>query len=182
MTEMNLSDACLSPRRAAAVGVPVVSWLRSALPGLALALAGVLILHLGRGQPAWFGAQVGPGLMAQILGKGVIGLGAAWAVWRMLRPDPVREAGCAPGDTTDAQPWSGPALLGAVLLFALAVPQLGLVAAITLAAALAAWGAGERHLGALLLTVLGLAGLTIGIVLMLLPPTAPLWPAFWSRF
>ncbi len=150
--------------------------LRRALPGLALAAAGAAMLTLARGQPAWLGADVGPGLMARWLGKGVIGLGSAWAVWRLLRPDPSCAPACGTGDGADAQRWSGPALLGAVLLFALSVPALGLVASAALAAALAAWGAGERRLPALALTVAGLAVLTAGIGLLLLPPTAPLWP------
>lgn len=146
------------------------------LPGLALVAAGAGMLWVARGQPAWLGANVGPGLMARLLAKGVIGLGAAWAVWRALRPQPVGAARCAPGAGTGAQPWSGPALLGAVLLFALALPTLGIVASAALAAALAAWGAGERQPRGLALTVAGIAALTAGIGLALLPPTAPLWP------
>ena len=169
-------------RARARAGLKGLSTLRRALPGLALALAGVAMLALARGQPAWLGEAVGPGLMAQLLGMGVIGLGAAWALWRALRPEPACTTGCATGEGTDAQPMSGPALLGAVLLFALAMPALGLVASATLTAALAAWGAGKRHAGSLALTVAGLAGLAAGIGLVLLPPTAPLWPAFWSRF
>lgn len=156
--------------------------LRRMLPGLALAGAGAAMLLLARGQPAWLGANVGPGLMAQLLGKGVIALGLAWAAWRVLRPDPDCAAGSGTGVPDEAQRWSGPALLGAVLLFALALPMLGLVASAALAAALAAWGAGERSLRALALTVTGLAGLVAGIGLALLPPTAPLWPAVLSRF
>lgn len=152
------------------------------MPGIALFAAGGVMLWLARGQPAWLGATVGPGLMAQLLGKGVIGLGAAWALLRVLRPDPASTQSCATGEVAEAQRWSGPALLGAVLLFALAMPVLGLVVSAALAAALAAWGAGERNLTALLLTVAGLAGLTTVIGLALLPPTAPLWPASWSRF
>jgi hypothetical protein len=140
------------------------------------------MLVVARGQPGWLGANVGPGLMAQLLGKGVVALGVAWALWRWLRPDPACTTGCATGDGTDAQRWSGPALLGAVVLFALALPVLGLVVSAALAAALAAWGAGERQMGALALTVAGLAGLTAGIGLALLPPTAPLWPPVWPRF
>lgn len=166
----------------ARAGLKGLTILRRALPGLALALAGVAMLALARGQPAWLGGAVGPGLMAQLLGKGVIGLGAAWALWRALRPEPACTTGCATGDGTDAQPMSGPALLGAVLLFALTMPMLGLIASVALSAALAAWGAGERHVGALALTVAGLAVLTAGIGVVLLPPTAPLWPAFLPRF
>ena len=155
-----------------------------ALPGLTLCAAGVAMLWLARGQPAWLGANVGPGLMAQLLGKGVIGLGALWALWRALVPDPGGMAGCGAGDGegAGAQRWSGPALLGAVLAFALSLPGLGLVVSTMLAAALAAWGAGERSAVALGLTVAGLGALTGVIGVTLLPPTAPLWPAPWRAF
>jgi len=180
---MTLTPLMPDPGRARTrAGLKGLSTLGRALPGLALALAGAAMLSLARGQPAWLGGAVGPGLMAQLLGKGVIGLGAAWALWRALRPEPACATGCVTGEGADAQPMSGPALLGAVLLFALTMPVLGLVVSATLAAALAAWGAGERQAGALALTVAGLAGLTAGIGLVLLPPTAPLWPAFWTRF
>jgi len=153
-----------------------------ALPGLALCAAGVAMLWLARGQPAWLGGHVGPGLMAQLLGKGVIGLGALWALWRALRPEAGCAAGCGMGEGAGAQRWSGPALLGAVLAFALTLPGLGLVASAALAAALAAWGAGERSVLALGLTVAGLGVLTGVIGVTLLPPTAPLWPAPWRAF
>ncbi|MGY6410145.1 MAG: hypothetical protein ACXIUV_03840 [Alkalilacustris sp.] len=159
-----------------------------ALPGLALCAAGVVMLWLARGQPAWLGGQVGPGLMAQLLGKGVIALGALWALWRAVSPEPggvpAGGAGCGAGDgaVAGAQRWSGPALLGAVLAFALTLPGLGLVAAAMLAAGLAAWGAGERSAAALGLMVAGLGVLTGVIGVMLLPPTAPLWPAPWRAF
>lgn len=159
-----------------------------ALPGLALCAAGAAMLWLARGQPAWLGGHVGPGLMSQLLGKGVIGLGALWALWRAVSPEPgavaSAVAGCGAGDEAGAgaQRWSGPALLGAVLAFALALPGLGLVASAALAAALAAWGAGERSALALGLTVAGLGVLTGVIGVTLLPPTAPLWPAPWRAF
>jgi hypothetical protein len=72
---------------------------------------------------------------------------------------------------------SAPALLGAVLAFALGVPVLGLVLSAGLAAGLAAWGAGERTPLALAVTVLGLMALVALVGVALLPPTAPLWPA-----
>jgi hypothetical protein len=114
--------------------------------------------------------------MAQLLSKGVIGIGGLWALWRALRTDHHSSAGCGTGTST--QRWSGPALLGAVLLFALTLPTTGLVISAGLAAALAALGAGERGLVALALTVAGLALLTAIVGMTLLPPTAPLWPAF----
>ena len=154
----------------------MVAALRRALPGLALCAIGVAMLALAHGQPAWLGTNVGPGLMAQLLAKGVIALGALWAVMQALRPDPASSLRCSAGDGAAAQRWSGPALLGAVLVFALALPTLGLVSSAALAAGLAAWGAGERNLRALVLTVAGLTALTAGIGLAVLPPTAPLWP------
>lgn len=158
------------------------SW-RSALlriaPGLALCVIGVAMLWLARGQPAWLGGNVGPGLLARVLGKAVVALGALWALWLWLRADPSGPADCGTADqAAEVQRWSGPALLGAVLVFALALPPLGLVVSATLAAAMAAIGAGERGAVALGLTVAGLAALTAGIGVTLLPPTAPLWPAF----
>ncbi len=150
--------------------------LKRALPGLALCAVGVAMLLLARGQPAWLGPNVGPGLLAQLLAKGVIAIGSLWAVWLALRTEHDGPKGCGTGATT--QSWSGLALLGAVLLFALALPVLGLVISAGLAAALAALGAGERGPVALGLTVAGLSGLTAIIGITFLPPTAPLWPAF----
>lgn len=153
--------------------------MQRAVPGLALCLAGLLMFFLVRGQPAWLGQNVGPGLMAKLLAVGVIALGALWAIWCAVRPDPMQEAsGCGTGDGAPAERWSGPALLGSVLVFALSLPVLGLVISGSLAAALAAWGAGEREVPALAITVLGIAMMILGIGLTLLPPTAPLWPAF----
>jgi hypothetical protein len=142
------------------------------LPGGAIAGAGVAMLALAQGQPAWLGGQFGPGLMARLLGIGVIGLGAAWMAICAISPHPPRTP--APSGTGLA--WSGPALLGAVLVFALALPALGLVLAAGLAAMLAALGAGERRPRGLAVTVAGLMALVAGIGELLLPPTAPLWP------
>ncbi|KPQ12389.1 MAG: TTT family transport system small permease component [Saliniramus fredricksonii] len=147
-----------------------------AVPGLALVLTGLAMLILAYGQPAWLDAHVGPGLFAQLLSKGVIALGAIWAAFRALDATPRRPAPCAePADAT-AQRWSGPALLGAVLLFALSLPAFGLVISAGLAATLAAIGAGERNPVALAVTVCALVVMTMVIGLTLLPPTAPLWP------
>jgi hypothetical protein len=166
---------------------------RRALPGAAICLAGLAMLVVALGQPAWLGGSIGPGLMARAIAAGVIVLGAAWAIWCALsRPDtgaaaPQDTARGRAGCTTDAaadtgraapQRHSGPALLAAVLAFALAVPVLGLVAGAALAAAVTAWGAGERALPALVATATGLGGLTALIGVLLLPPTAPLWPGF----
>ena len=80
----------------------------------------------------------------------MIALGAIWAAFRALDATPRRPAPCAepaePADAT-AQRWSGPALLGAVLLFALSLPAFGLVISAGLAATLAAIGAGETQSG-----------------------------------
>ena len=153
-----------------------------ATSGLALVVIGSVMLILAHGQPAWLGGNVGPGLFAQLLSKGVIALGAIWAALCALNAPPPRLAPCAepapcaaPADAT-AQRWSGPALLGAVLLFALTMPSLGLVISAGLAATLAAIGAGERNPAALVTTVGALVIMTIAIGLTLLPPTAPLWP------
>lgn len=147
-----------------------------AVPGLALVVTGSAMLILAHGQPAWLGGNVGPGLFAQLLSKGVIALGAIWAVFCALNAPPPQPAPCAePADVT-AQRWSGPALLGAVLLFALSLPAFGLVISAGLAATLAAIGAGERNPVALAVTVGALVAMTMMIGLALLPPTAPLWP------
>jgi len=147
-----------------------------AVPGLALVVIGSVMLILAYGQPAWLGGNVGPGLFAQLLSKGVIALGAIWAALCALNAPPPRPAPCAePADAT-AQRWSGPALLGAVLLFALTMPALGLVISAGFAATLAAIGAGERNPVALAVTVAALVAMTMAIGLTLLPPTAPLWP------
>jgi hypothetical protein len=161
------------------MGLPKRSFrvvLKHAAPGLALCALGVAMLWFARGQPAWVGANVGPGLMAQLLSKAVIGIGGFWALWRTLHPEQHGSEDC--GTEASTQPWSGPALLGAVLLFALTLPMLGLVISTTLAAALSAHGAGERDPVALGVTVTGLAMLTAVIGVTLLPPTTPLWPAF----
>jgi hypothetical protein len=152
------------PRRAAAL---------RAAPGLALCAIGLAILGIGASQPAWQGAQVGPGLFARILGLGVSAAGTAWALrCALLAEDALTErAAVAP-----ARRWSGPMLLGAVLAFALALPSLGIVAAATLAGGMAAVGAGERRAASLGLTTVGLAALAAAIGLTLLSPTAPLWP------
>jgi len=151
------------------------------LPGLALCAIGAGMWVLAQGQPAWLGGHVGPGLMAQLLAMGVIGLGAAWAVLCARAPAaeaPPPSAGCG-GETGGPAPGlslSAPALLGAVLVFALSLPVLGLILAAGLSAGLAAWGAGERTARALALTVAGLMALVAGVGVVLLPPTAPLWP------
>jgi len=149
------------------------------LPGLALCAIGAGMSGLAQGQPAWLGGHVGPGLIAQLLSFGVLGLGVAWTMI-CARP-PAAEApspGCGspPAKPVPGLRHSAPALLGAVLTFALTLPFVGLVLAAGLAAGLAAWGAGERSPRALGLTVAGLMALVALVGVALLPPTAPLWP------
>ena len=156
--------------------------LRRMLPGFVLCAIGAGMSGLAQGQPAWLGGDVVPGLMAQLLSLGVLGLGVAWAMLSARSPvTPTPSPGC--GNSSDCGAperglrHSAPALLGAVLIFALTVPVLGLVLAAGLAAALAAWGSGERSPRALAFTVLGLMTLVAFVGVALLPPTAPLWPA-----
>lgn len=142
---------------------------------LAIGLVGVGLWLLSQGQPARLGGAVGPGYMARGLALGVVGLAAVWtlAVWRAGLRIPPRAAVTA---KASARPGAGLALLGGVLAFALAVPVAGLVAGAALAAGAAAWATGERRAGALAVTALVLAALAAGIGVLLLPPTAPLWP------
>lgn len=154
--------------------------LRAAVPGLALAGIGAGLFVLARSQPLWLGQSVGPGLFAHALALGVAALGLAHAAACALVPRPAVPAGCGSDHAGGAAPdgWlAGPVLLGAVLAFALLVPVLGLVMAAGLAAGLAARAAGERRAGPLAITVAGLMGLVAAVGLLLLPPTAPLWPA-----
>lgn len=152
--------------------------LRRAVPGVALAMMGAGVLLLAGAQPAWLGNDVGPGLMALLLGKGILGLGVLWAVLCAVGGQDGSAASCEAAPRENAAGMSGPLLLGGVLVFALTLPLFGLVIAAGLAAICAAIGAGERAPRALALTVIGLACLTAAIGLTLLPPTAPLWPRF----
>lgn len=157
------------------------SWRRAALgrvlPGLALCAIGAGMWVLAQGQPAWLGGHVGPGLMAQLLALGVISLGAVWAMicaQRRVAQTPPAGCGREAGQPAPGLRHSAPALLGAMLAFALSLPHVGLVLAAGLAAGLAAWGAGERRPRALALTVAGLMALVALVGVALLPPTAPL--------
>ena len=152
--------------------------LRRAVPGIALAIIGAGMLLLASAQPAWLGNDVGPGLMAQFLGKSIIALGLLWAVLCAAGGQEPRAVSCESSPRKDAPGMSGPLLLGGVLIFALTLPLFGLVIAAGLAAMCSAIGAGERAFRALAVTVIGLACLTALIGLTLLPPTAPLWPRF----
>jgi len=150
----------------------VIGALRLA-PPLTLGLLGFGLWLLSQSQPARLGGAIGPGFMARGLAFGVVGLAALWAlsVWR----EGHSSAGAAPS-ARPAQRGAGLSLLAGVLAFALAVPVGGLVAGSAFAAGCAAWATGERRVRALAATMAGLAGLTAAIGLMLLPPTAPLWP------
>lgn len=152
--------------------------LRRAVAGIALALMGAGVLLMASTQPAWLGNDVGPGLMGQLIGKGILALGALWAVLCAAGGQEPRAASCESSPRRDATGMSGPLLLGGVLVFALTLPLFGLVIATGLAAMCSAIGAGERAFRALAVTVIGLACLTALIGLTLLPPTAPLWPRF----
>lgn len=168
-------DGMPAPHRAAAA-LPAA--LARLVPALALCAMGAGLLLVARSQPAWLGPHVGPGLMAQALAKGVLALGALWGLVLLLKKPVHGTPGCGQTSTGEATGWHAAALLGSVLLFGLTVPALGLVLAASLAAALAAVGAGERQPVALGLTVAGLGTMVAIIGVTLLPPTAPLWP--WS--
>lgn len=170
-------DLPLTPRLPDRNGPRVV--LRRVLPGLVLCAIGAGMSGLARGQPAWLGGNVGPGLMAQLLSLGVLGLGVVWALLSARSPVMPRSSPGCGSDSGSSMPglrYNAPAMLGAVLTFALSLPFVGLVLAGGLAAALAAWGAGERSPRALALTVLGLMALVVFVGVALLQPTAPLWP------
>ncbi len=146
---------------------------------VALGVVGLGFWLLSRGQPAWLGSAIGPGWMARGLALGIVALAALWgavSLWSERRAD----ARAIP-PARAAQRGAGPMLLSGVLAFALSVPAAGLIAGAGLAAGFAAWAAGERRAGALAATVATLAALAAVIGLLLLPPTAPLWPRFWTR-
>jgi hypothetical protein len=141
---------------------------------LALGLVGIALWVLSQGQPARLGGAIGPGFMARWLALGIVALAALWGAVSFRRGRVADAAIHAPEQA--AQRGAGLALLGGVLAFALAVPVAGLVAGAGLAAGFAAWATGERRAGALAATMLALAALAAAIGVLLLPPTAPLWP------
>ncbi|WP_162906605.1 tripartite tricarboxylate transporter TctB family protein [Algihabitans albus] len=171
--------------------VPPGSFARTLLPPLAIAAVGVVFFTLAQTQPAWIGpgpgTRIGPGLFAQWLSLGVVGLSMLWAAIALagLRRPRHTEATDA---TTEASGevrlrggiGPGLALLAAVCLFALLLPVAGLIVACASAAAVAGWGAGDRDLRALGLSALLGAAVAAGIGLTLLPPTTRLWP--WGVF
>jgi hypothetical protein len=173
------SELCGKIRLAVPAALPLAVRARAAVPGLVLAGIGAGLLVLARSQPLWLGQSVGPGLFAHALALGVAVLGLAHAAACAFFPRPSGPAGCGSDHAGGAAPagWlAGPALLGAVLAFALLVPVLGLVMAAGVAAGLAARAAGERRARPLATTVAGLMGLVAVVGLLLLPSTAPLWP------
>lgn len=158
--------------------LPLSSGLRETAAGmaapLALGLVGIALWVLSQGQPARLGGAIGPGFMARWLALGIVALAALWGAVSFRR-GPGADAAILPPDRA-AQRGAGLALLGGVLAFALAVPVAGLVAGAAVAAGCAAWATGERRAGALAATMLALAALSAAIGVLLLPPTAPLWP------
>lgn len=152
-----------------AVRIPPLAVRRGhAAAELSLLAMGAIVLAIGLSQPAWVGGRVGPGLMMQGAGLGVVALAGLWLALGRGR--------VARGPTTRGTLLAGPLMLGAVLAFALLLPATGLVVAAMAAAALVGLGAGERSAPALVATALILGALTTAIGLTLLPPTAPLWP------
>ena len=136
--------------------------------------AGVGLVLLASTQPTWRGERIGPGLVAQAMGGGTVTLALLWAVQRWRGGDPPREeASCR-----SAGPASGAAgfwLLGAVAVFALLQPVVGLAPAAGATALAAAVGCGARRpavlaaitaVGALIATAIGHG---------LLGPAAVLW-------
>ena len=153
-------------------------------PPAVLCLLGALLMGLSYTQPAWIDDRIGPGLFAQWLSKGVVGLALVWAVVSLLNParrhragDPI-EPTARPGAGARIGP--GLALLLAVLLFILLMPITGLVGACTATAVAAGWGAGDRHWRALAASALLAAASALTLGLTLLPPTTRLWP--WGPF
>lgn len=162
---------------------------RALLAPLTIAAFGVVFFVLAQTQPAWIGAgtaqRIGPGLFAQWLSLGIVGLSLIWAAVELAvlrRGRPAAPTTQADADSQhvrlDSGVAPGLALLTAVCLFALLLPVAGLVAACAAAAAVAGWGAGDRGPRALGLSALLGMAVAASIGLTLLPPTARLWP--WS--
>ena len=153
-------------------------------PPVVICAIGVSLLTLAHTQPAWVDGRIGPGLFAQWLSLGVIGLSLIWGavslteVWL-----PSHRPGAAePSGSVRFRARAGPglALLTAVCLFALLLPLAGLVVACAVTGAVAGWGAGDRSPGALGLSALLSGTIAAGIGLTLLPPTTMVWP--WGPF
>ncbi|MHA7878985.1 MAG: tripartite tricarboxylate transporter TctB family protein [Saccharospirillum sp.] len=145
------------------------------LQGITLATIGLTLWLISRRQPAWFGSDIGPGLLAQYLALAVLGIGLVWTLLGWAKPQstqthrrqPITKAVVA------ARP---PLLLASVCAFVIALPVTGLVPAAGLAAAMATLGAGERRWWFILLTGVLLMAMTALIGILLLPPATQLWP------
>jgi len=135
-------------------------------------LAGMSLLAVVAGQPAWVGGRVGPGFMAQGLAVAVILLGLIAAVAGHFDTPSTSE-------TLPAQSQvAGPALavLGAVAMFVPLSAVAGLVIASAAVASVIGWVAGDRGAGQIAVSA-GLGGMAAFVIgALLLPPTAPLWP------
>lgn len=152
-------------------------------PSLIICAVGVVFFALAETQPAWIGDRIGPGLFAQWLSLGIVGLSMVWAVVSLVELWlPPRRGETEPTGGLRLRGRAGPglALLTAVCLFALLLPVAGMIAACAVTAAVAGWGAGDRSLGALGLSALLGAAVAASVGLTLLPPTIRLWP--WSPF
>lgn len=172
---------------------------RALLAPLTIAAVGVVFFALAQTQPAWVGAgpqaRIGPGLFAQWLSLGVVGLSMLWAAVELASLRHSRSAAApdasedisknvsedlSTGPSLRGSTGPGLALLTAVCLFALLLPVAGLIAACAVAAALAGFGAGDRSPRALGLSALLGAAVAASIGITLLPPTTRLWP--WGAF
>ncbi len=151
-------------------------------PPAIICAVGVLLLVLGHTQPAWLDGRVGPGLFAQWLSKGVIGLSMIWAIVSLIE---VRRPPSRPAGPADSVRFRGPLghgimLLAAVSLFAVLLPLMGLVTACAVAGGVAGWAAGDRSPRALAFSAVICGTIAAGIGLTLLPPTTQIWP--WGPF
>ena len=144
---------------------------------------GLVFFALARTQPAWVGDRIGPGLFAQWLSLGIVGLSMVWGLLALVAawlPPRRPETEAADGLRLRGNAGPGLALLAAVCLFALLLPTAGLIAACAVTAAVAGWGAGDRSLRALGLSALLGGAVAASVGLTLLPPTTRLWP--WGPF
>jgi hypothetical protein len=147
---------------------------RRLLGPVVLMTAGVGLVLLASTQPTWRGERIGPGLVAQAMACGVVFLALLWAIQRWRGGDPPREeAVCRRSGPASGA--AGPALLGAVAVFALLQPIAGLVPAAGATALAAAVGCGARRPAVLAGIAAVGALIATGIGLGLLGPAAVLW-------
>lgn len=169
------------PERLSAFGWRAVAI--ALFPAVVICLLGVALLMLALTQDAWVSGRIGPGLFAQWLSIGVIGLSLVWAAWslaELYRLTQPTEKDSADAVRLEGRIEQGLALLAAVCLFALSLPHVGLVFACAMTAVVAGWGAGDRGIFALGVSALLGGSVALGIGLTLLPPTIKLWP--WGPF